>query len=188
MTIRPAQFRDTHPAAAATVAAGLLAAGIAGIGLLPSSAAPSSDTEWTHVPSACSPDEASNGRYDSHVSAFKHARTATGQIVTRCNVVELPDFVTGNTQRMEVSYRDADGPGTRFQVRVELIQALANGATVVRARFNSNSYPAAIATTRRAILYRHAFDFTNSAYYVEVRVTRTRTSSFPEATTVRLTN
>jgi hypothetical protein len=172
-------------AAAAGITA--LAAVLASFQANPSAAVGSSATVWTHVPSACSPDEASDGRYDSHVSAFKHAPGATGQIVTRCNVVDLPQFGIGEIPVLEVLYRDGDGTSTGQGVLVDLIEARPDGSTAIVARFNSNNFAGSPATQTRRIPLNHAFDFNRNAYYVEVRVTRTATTTAPAASTVRLT-
>ena len=167
-------------------AVGLAAVGaLSSLGGLPSSAALSPHTAWTTVPSACSPDEASTGRYDSHVSAFKHTPAATGQVVTRCNVVQLPDFTGGLDQRLEVTYRDPDGLGTRSQVQADLIQARPDGSTLILAHFDSNRFTNT-ATATHTFGYHHAFDFSRNAYYVDVRVTRSTTSLAPSVSTVRL--
>ncbi|HEY7042993.1 MAG TPA: hypothetical protein VH419_04925 [Nocardioidaceae bacterium] len=172
-----------------TVAAGLgILAAAAGAGTSPSEAAVADYTVWTSVPSACSPDEASTGRYDAHVSAFKHANGATGQLVTRCNVVNLPEFGLGDSQRLQAVYRDTDGVGTGQQVLVDLIQARPDGSTVILARLNSNSFSGSQASQTRSVGYTHNFDFEHNAYYVEVRVTRSSTSTTPAASTVRLTS
>jgi hypothetical protein len=140
---------------------------------------------WTHVPSTCTPDEASAGRYDVHVSAFKHASGATGQIVTRCNVVDLPQFGSGGDfPALEVLYKDA---GSGAQVTVDLIEARFDGLTSVMAHFNSNLFPASTATQRQFVPYSRSFNFDQSAYYVEIRVTRSSTATAPAASTVRLT-
>ena len=131
------------------------------------------------------PDEASTGRYDSHVSAFKHTPAATGQVVTRCNVVQLPDFTGGLDQRLEVTYRDPDGLGTRSQVQADLIQARPDGSTLILAHFDSNRFTNT-ATATHTFGYHHAFDFSRNAYYVDVRVTRSTTSLAPSVSTVRL--
>ena len=171
-------------AAAAPIAA---LAALASFQAGPSAAVGSSATVWTHVPSACSPDEASTGKYDSHVSTFKHAPGTTGQVVTRCNVVDLPQFGIGEIPVLEVLYRDGDGTNTGQGVLVDLIEARPDGSTAIMARFNSNDFGGSAATQRRRVAFGHAFDFNRSAYYVEVRVTRTTTTTGPAASTVRLT-
>ncbi|MGA8210341.1 MAG: hypothetical protein WB441_05695 [Nocardioidaceae bacterium] len=186
--MQQSQQLSTRSKSTAAVAAGIMAvAGLAAIPASPSAAVGSSATVWTHVPSACSPDEASFGRYNSHVASFKHARRARGQIVTRCNVVNLPEFGRGRIPVLEVLYRDRDGRWTREGVRVDLVQARPNGSTTIVARFNSNNYPGRAYTQRRRVAFNHAFDFNRNAYYVDVRVTRSSTSAAPEASTVRLT-
>jgi len=157
-------------------------------GTVPSTAAVGPYTVWTHVPSACAPDEASMGRYDAHVSAFKHAPGATGQIVTRCNVVDLPEFGIGGTPVLQASYRDSDGPGANEQVLVDLIQARPDGLTTILARLNSNNFGASAGTQTQRVPFNHAFDFERNAYYVEIRVTRGTTAPAPAASTVRLTS
>jgi len=171
-------------AAAASACALAAVAAVAGVASGPSSAVGSTSTVWTHVPSTCTPDEASTGRYDVHVSAFKHASGATGQIVTRCNVVDLPQFGTGDVPALEVLYKDA---GSGAQVTVDLIEARSDGLTSVMAHFNSNLFPASTATQRHHITYSRSFNFGQSAYYVEIRVTRSSTATAPAASTVRLT-
>jgi hypothetical protein len=160
---------------------------VAGIGVGPSSAVGSTATVWTHVPSACTPDEASAGRYDVHVSSFKHAAGATGQIVTRCNVVDLPEFGSGDFPVLDVVYKDGDGTATGEQVLVDLIEARPDGSTSIMARFNSNTFSGSAATQRRFIDFTRAFNFNQNGYYVEVRVSRSSTATAPSASTVRLT-
>lgn len=160
---------------------------VAGVAAEPSSAVGGSATVWTHVPSTCTPDEASTGRYDVHVSSFKHATGATGQIVTRCNVVDLPEFGVGEFPVLEVVYKDSDGIATGQQVLVDLIEARPDGSTSIMARFNSNAFPGSAATQRHFIAFTRSFNFHQNAYYVDVRVTRTSTATAPSASTVRLT-
>jgi hypothetical protein len=179
--------RSTSKWTIAAAASACAVAVVAGAASGPSSAVGSSSTVWTHVPSTCTPDEASTGRYDVHVSAFKHASGATGQIVTRCNVVDLPQFGTGDVPALEVLYKDADGAGTGAQVVVDLIEARPDGLTSIMAHFNSNAFPGSTATQRRHITYTRLFNFNQSAYYVEIRVTRSSTATAPAASTVRLT-
>lgn len=150
-------------------------------------------TVWTHVLSACSPDEASVGRYFTHVSVFKHARGAAGHIVARCNVVNLPRFGSyGDGPVLEVVYRDQDGSSRVRGVRADLIEARPNGATVTVARFSSNDYRGSARMQRRWVSLPDGFHFSfeRNAYYVTVRVTRSRSAlrlAPPQASTVRLT-
>lgn len=160
---------------------------VAGVGAGPSSAVGGSATVWTHVPSTCTPDEASTGRYDVHVSSFKHATGATGQIVTRCNVVDLPEFGVGEFPVLEVVYKDSDGIATGQQVLVDLIEARPDGSTSIMARFNSNAFTGSAAAQRHFIAFTRTFNFHQNAYYVDVRVTRSSTATAPSASTVRLT-
>jgi hypothetical protein len=162
--------------------------GAVAIGLIGQSAgAQGSVTVWTHAASACSPDEASFGRFDAHVSSFKHAPAATGQIVTRCNIVDLPQFGIGEIQVLDVVYRDQDGPGTAQRVRAELIRSNNAGVTSVIRTFDSNAFAGSSATQRRFVSYSHTFNFEANAYFVQVRVDRATTNITPLIATVRLT-
>ena len=165
-----------------------IAIGAVAVGLVGQSAgAQGPVTVWTHVASACSPDEASFGRFDSHVSSFKHAPGATGQIVTRCNIVDLPQFGIGEIPVLDVVYRDQDGSGTAQRVRAELIRSNNAGTTSVIKTFDSNAFAGSPATQRRFVSYSHAFNFDTNAYFVQIRVDRTTTSVTPLIATVRLT-
>lgn len=179
-------IRTTKATIAAAAGACALAV-VAGAAAGPSSAVGSTATVWTHVPSTCTPDEASDGRYDVHVSSFKHRAGATGQIVTRCNVVDLPQFGSGEVPVLQVVYKDGDGTATGEQVLVDLIEARPDGSTSIMARFNSNAFSGSAATQRRFVELTRSFDFNQNGYYVDVRVTRSSTATTPSASTVRLT-
>jgi hypothetical protein len=171
----------------ATAAGACALAVVAGVGAGPSTAVGSNATVWTHVASACTPDEGSTGRYDGYVSSFRHAPGATGQIVTRCNVVDLPEFGSGEFPVLQVVYKDGDGRGTGEQVLVELIEAQDDGHTRTMASFNSNNFSGSAAVQRRFAWVTGPFNFDQNAYFVHIKVTRSSTTTAPFANTVRLT-
>lgn len=131
--------------------------------------------------------EESLGRYDSHLGDFKHKTGFTGQIVARCNIVNLPQFGAGEFSLLEVSYRHQDGSGSKYRVVAELKRASSTGQHPTVATFDSNSSPGSAENQLRWVVYSHSFNFSDNAYYVQLRVTRTDALEFPLVTLVRLT-
>lgn len=145
-------------------------------------------TVWTHTASSCVPDDASIGRYDTHVSDIKHKGTSLGQIVTRCNVENLPAFGAGGTPKIEVVLRDQDGHGNAQRATVTLVRAHDDGTTTPVVTVDSNNYLGSSLTKKRTVYFRHNYDFRSNSYYVEIRVSRTTSNVFPIVSSVRLSS
>src|SRR5262245_14353909 len=73
---------------------------------------------WTHVASACTPDENSID-YQFSGAGVSFPGSITGDITLRCNITNVMDPDTPWTT-LEVVYRDPDGSGTTNQVTVAL--------------------------------------------------------------------
>jgi hypothetical protein len=143
---------------------------------------------WTHVGSACTPDEASRGKYSSNESDFNHRGTVLGGIAARCNIVNLTDFGAGEAQVLEVVYRDQDGPGSNYRVRAFLKYVRnSDGQDFTIATFDSNAFGASLATQTHHVFVNHHFNFAPNAYYVTLIIDRADATRLPVVSVVRLT-
>jgi hypothetical protein len=193
------RFRSMSTSAAIPVIVATVVASAAAISrpapAVPATATGLSPTLWTQVASSCTPDEASAGKFDTHTADFKHKGSATGQIVTRCNVGTVRRE-TGEAQPAPVSmyvvYRDQDGERNGERVIVKLIRANTNGTTSTMATFDSNSVHFLIdpnGGTARAYTSANTPDrnFSEDTYYVEIRLRRSSPEIFPIVTSIELT-
>jgi hypothetical protein len=144
--------------------------------------------QWTTVASACVPDESSVGKYVADGAGVQFAFAQIGQIVLRCNVTAPADF--GNNMdpvwtNMEVTYADADGMAAGSRVEVRLWRAGIGGITsfIPTAYFDSNVYAAGPTNTDP---FFHVFDFTNTAYFLEIRLSRAAANLATRILRVRL--
>ena len=144
--------------------------------------------QWTTVASACVPDESSAGKYVADGATVQFAAAQTGEIVLRCNITAPADF--GNNMdpvwtNMEVTYVDSDGMAAGSRVLVMLRRAGIGGitATIASAVFDSNLFAAGPTNTDA---FAHAFDFTNTAYFLEIRLSRNAANLATRILRVRL--
>ncbi len=105
----------------------------------------------------------------------------TGEIILTC---PIPSSI-GNASKLEVFYRDTDGPGVYAQVRASLREKdLANGTVVdvglakvdsnqSEATFSYKTMAANIGTRGCGEFY---FNHTNKTYYVQINMQRTFTN------------
>ncbi len=143
-------------------------------------------TAWSHVGSACSVDETSQNKYDSHVHVFKFKGDSTGSIYGRCNIAGLKK-VGGDALYLQVTYTDSDGPGNDYQVRALLRSVNSkDGSNSLVTEFDSNDFSANPNAQRNDVRIDHNFDFDNNAYYVEFRLSRNKTAHNPAAAIVRI--
>ena len=168
-----------------------LAVVLGGAGLLmtllrPASASHLSQGTWAHAVNACAIDEANVGQYQVGVSFLSHEATATGPLIARCNVENLP-IDPGDVLGLELVYRDQDGPGTAYSVSARLLATTNSGSVVQIAVVNSNTGPVSTSFQRSQIAtFSHDLNFANNAYYVEIIVSRNNTAQAPAAAIVRI--
>ena len=158
--------------------ASLAAAAVLGL------AASSAHAIWTHAVSACVVDDDDVAEYAAGTTILVHRAGVTGNIVTRCNVVDV-DFGPGSTS-LQLVYVDPDGPATAYSVTARLRSIANTGASTTIATVSSNAGPASAAQQLRSVGFNHVFDFYNNAYIVEVIVTRFDTLRTPSASIVRI--
>ncbi|MGE0825690.1 MAG: hypothetical protein AB7G75_05865 [Candidatus Binatia bacterium] len=161
---------------------------------------------WTHVASACIPDEDTID-YQFGGAGVLFPSAVSGEITLRCNITNVmdPDF-PWNT--LEVVYRDPDGSGATNRVTVTLHKVGLNGTAetlvttidpVTRrptsltdpsllATFDSNVAASATSSTQvHTVGVNHSFDFATNAYYVKIKMRRDAGSTTtPAAFIVRL--
>jgi hypothetical protein len=161
---------------------------------------------WTHVASACTPDDDSID-YQLGGAGVSFPGSVTGEITLRCNITNVmdPDLPWGI---LEVVYRDPDGSGTANQVKVTLHQVGLDGtaeSTITRidpvtrrpvsisdpsllTTFDSNTAASATSSTQvHTVGVNHTFNFAENAYYVKIKVKRNEGSTTnPAAFVVRL--
>ena len=130
--------------------------------------------QWTTVASTCVPDESSAGKYVADGATVQFAPAQTGEIVLRCNITAPADF--GNNMEpiwtnMDVTYGDSDGMAAGSRVLVILRRAGIGGitASIAGAVFDSNLFAAGPTNTDP---FFHVFDFANTAYFLEIRLSR----------------
>jgi|CXWL01.1.fsa_nt_gi hypothetical protein len=155
-------------------------------------------TPWTHVASACAPDEAAIGKYAFNKADFLFkagaysdpSRLGSVPIVVRCNVADPMDgdiAPTWNT--MIIGYSDPDGIGKDTRVSAYLYQvSRATGATSIVASFDSDAW---IQTARGevAVDFTKALNFRSNEYFVQLELTRTNNTKLnPVAYSARLVN
>lgn len=145
---------------------------------------------WTGVAGAFIPDESSLNKYESNAARFRHKGTQTGDIYAKCNVTSpiSGDFYSGWSV-LQVIYRDPDGSATSNSVTVELIRVSnSTGGVFTIATFNSNDFGASSSSQTHAVDFTHTFDFFSYAYYVQIKVSRTRSGATnnPDVSVVRL--
>ena len=164
---------------------------------------------WTHVASACTPDENSID-YQFSGAGVSFPGSITGDITLRCNITNVMDPDAPWTT-LEVVYRDPDGSGTTNQVTVALHKVgldgtaestiptffdpttrrlLTNFDPSLVTTFNSNSTASAAPGTQvHTAGVNHTFNFAENAYYVRIKVKRSEGSTTnPAAFVVRLYN
>ena len=152
-------------------------------------------TVWTHVASACTPDESSTGRYNTHTSGLKHRGSAIGQLVTRCNVGTIRRENDGNQSArvyMYVVYRDQDDESSGQRALVRLIRSNRDGTTKTVGTFDSNRVHHLIdpnGATVRAYTSTNVREaaFSTAVYYVDIRLYRETSTISPIVTSVELT-
>ncbi len=160
-------------------------------------------TPWTHVASACAPDEGAIGKYSFNYGDFGFksgvysdvssiSTTAAAQVVlpisVRCNVTDPMDgSIKPAWNSLIVGYIDPDGTATGTRVIARLYKlARANGSASLIAYFDSNT----LAQNVRAealVATKEAFDFHNNEYFVQLDLYRAnQTTYYPLAYSARL--
>ncbi len=147
---------------------------------------------WTHVVSACTPDESSNYRFTNATFSFFGETTSNNgllanPIVVRCNVTNPLDGGNPLWNTLIIGYQDPDGQGTDALVTASLIRvARPTGSLSTLASFSSNLFATTSKTEGRAAVAQN-FDFLKYEYYVEIRLYRQTTTYNPQAFSARLT-
>lgn len=159
---------------------------------------------WTHIASACMPDEGSLD-YKFSGAGVSLPDATTGEIVLRCNVTNILHSDL-HWDTLEVVYSDPDGSGTGNQVTATLHKVSLNGSAERKtpvfvggqlrglidqsllATFDSNAVASATSSTQvHKVALAHDFDFAQNAYYVKITVKRAEGSTTnPAAFIVRL--
>jgi hypothetical protein len=161
---------------------------------------------WTHIASACTPDEDTID-YQMSGAGVLFPGSITGEINLRCNITNVmnPDLPWTT---LEVVYRDPDGSGTANQVTASLYKVSLDGDAENRvvtidpvtkrprsftepslvATFDSNTVASATSSSQvHAVGVNHLFDFASNAYYVKIKIKRDANSTTnPVAFVVRL--
>lgn len=153
-------------------------------------------TPWTHVASACAPDEGAIGKYAFTSGDFSFKSTAysdasrllVSPISVRCNVVDPMDGdVKPAWNSLVIGYMDPDGMGLDTRVIARLYKiSRATGTPTTIAIFNSNT---STQNTRGETLVdiKTPFDFHNNEYFVQLDLYRTnQTPLNPVAYSARL--
>jgi hypothetical protein len=151
--------------------------GLIGICVLLLFGSPAYAGTWTTIGSGCTVDEASLSNFSVSSAAFQHQVGRTGTIVERCNIVDVED--AANWNRWDITYRDPDGTGAGFNVRLSLyaVNQSTGDLTLIRT-FDSNTSSAT--DTRLQILnFNHDFNWVINAYYLYVTVFRSTTAGTP---------
>jgi len=126
---------------------------------------------WTHVASACLPDESSMGLYqfDNGTVSFKQNAPVGSTIKLRCNVTSPIDGTFLGSPawgQLEIGFKDLVGG----LIHVQLVRvAQTNGLVAVLANFVS---PAGGPTVAVVPIAAGAFDFINNAYFVAINLTK----------------
>ncbi len=159
------------------------------LGLLSSNSAQADgSTYWTGVGSGFTMDETSRKKYNSHVHTLKYKGKKKNSIFGRINIAKFHDVsLPGDGTIMEVAYRDQDGPGTDYQVRVLLRKVRrTDDANFLVTDFDSNNFAASNNTQIRRVTVSDSLDDENFAYYVEVRMFRIDSANNPVLSTIRI--
>jgi hypothetical protein len=151
----------------------LLGSWILGGAALLAPAAQAAEPVWTHVAGACVIDKNSVAHASVLESELRFDAGQVGEIVARCNVVNPKDDGSGPIWRaLEVVYRDPDGNLLPNQVGVILKRVNNAGANFVVAAFDSNVFAGGAAPVMNSVLVAHVFNFSQNAYWVEIRIKR----------------
>lgn len=153
---------------------------------------------WTHVASACVPDESALTKYAMSYADLYFKGSAVSDFGTfglsplsaRCNVDNpLAVGVKPVWNTFIVGYKDPDGKTLNNGVTARLIKiSRATGGISTVATFNSNASPVTV-RGEGYVLFEHAFDYHNNAYMVQLDLYRTdATLPSPVVYSVRLVN
>lgn len=133
---------------------------------------------WTHTANTCAIDNTDLDEYDASSASLRFNGHSRGSLVARCNVTNLrSDGGDPGWGTLEVLYRDRDGSDPNDQVRVRLVRIGSGGNFTTVTEFDSNNFPETPEPTLRSVGITHTFDFSNGAYYIELRVSRDSTHS-----------
>ena|SRR5712691_1463499 len=133
---------------------------------------------WTQTANSCAIDNTDLDEFDPNSANLRFNGHSRGSLVARCNVTNLrSDGGDPGWTTLEVLYRDRDGSDPNDQVRVRLIRIGSGGNFTTIAEFDSNDFPETPEPARESVTFAHTFDFTNGAYYVELKVSRDSTHS-----------
>jgi hypothetical protein len=153
---------------------------------------------WTHVGSACAPDEAAQGKYATNYADFSFksgaysapSRLGWIPISARCNIVDLSDSgdVKPSWNAFVVGYQDPDGAGADTAVVARVIGVKrATGTISTLAAFRSNDYPANVRGEGHVFVNAAGFDFHNYEYFVQIDLTKSdKATASPVVYSLRL--
>jgi hypothetical protein len=146
---------------------------------------------WTHVASACHPDESSRGRYSATAGRFMHKGTSTGKIVGRCNVKNpREDGRDPGWNCLEVVYRHQSEADQVTATLMRVSNETGGIHEVVRFDSNADDRETSHDEQARYVIFHYSFDFVRYAYYVEIMVDRSQASAdagiYPSVSIVRM--
>ena len=143
---------------------------------------------WTQVASTCAVIQGSTDLYETAAARFRHGGENIGEIYTRCNVTNpLDDGGNPDWSLLEVVYFDQDGQSESYQVTAELVRVSnSSGGIYTLATFDSNDFVESLDAQTRTEDFNDNFDFSEFAYYVEIKVVRENATNNPAVSIVRL--
>lgn len=141
---------------------------------------------WEAAASTCQPGSDSVGLYTFDSATFEFSGTNTGQIKTRCTIVNPLDSGTPNWTTLSMGYVDPDATGVDYQVDAQLARVnKSTGVAGVIKTLDSSSFGSSGPVTH-SVTFTHTFDFVNYAYYITLSVTRGDTAGNPGVWFVQL--
>jgi hypothetical protein len=134
---------------------------------------------WSSAGSVCEPGVESAGLYTFNGAKFLFSGTNTGEIKSRCAVINPMDSGVPAWNTMVVGYQDPDGTGIDYQVVAQLVRVdKSTGVGTIIKTFSSNSFTSTGATSH-SVTFTHTFDFDSNAYYVTLTLDRVDSSNNP---------
>ena len=148
---------------------------------------------WTTVASAGTVNDQDLGKLElsgGGLVSFNAMAANNDTAYIRYNVTAVDGLFTLGHPKMRVRYQDNGG---NAQVVVSLMELdLATGLPKKVLELDSNDFAAApflqVQTTGNCDAYNKPFDFTNKAYYIEVKLVRTGAGGFPRLAAIQLFN
>lgn len=141
---------------------------------------------WSSAASVCQPGSDSVGLYSFSSATFQFGGSNTGQIRTRCAVVNPLDTGDPKWTTLSMGYVDPDGTGIDYQVDAQLARVnKQTGAAAIIKTLDSSSF-SSTGPAIHSITFTHTFDFSNYAYYISLTLTRGDTAQNPGVWYVQL--